>query len=76
MGEPVSDRGNGRKELELLNDYIDTECLSISAGDFMAGYRKLEKAYKEGKIKAIGISNFQGEKVEKTDWKSAKSNRM
>ncbi len=35
------------------------------AGDFMAGYRKLEKAYKEGKIKSIGISNFQGEKLKK-----------
>lgn len=31
----------------------------------MAGYRLLEKAYKEGKIKAIGISNFHDEKLER-----------
>ena len=37
----------------------------MQAGDFMAGYRKLETAYKEGKIKSIGISNFHGKKLEK-----------
>ncbi len=26
----------------------------------MAGYRQLEKAYREGKAKSIGISNFEG----------------
>lgn len=31
----------------------------------MGGYRLLEKAYREGKIKAIGISNFHDEKLEK-----------
>ena len=30
----------------------------------MAGYKQLEKAYKEGKIKAIGISNFEGKYIE------------
>ena len=30
------------------------------AGNWPAGYRQLEKAYKEGKAKAIGISNFEG----------------
>ena len=30
------------------------------AGNWLAGYRQLEKAYKEGKAKAIGISNFEG----------------
>ncbi|HCA04311.1 MAG TPA: aldo/keto reductase, partial [Ruminococcaceae bacterium] len=28
------------------------------------GYRQLEKAYKEGKAKAIGISNFEGKYIE------------
>lgn len=31
----------------------------------MAGYRKLEKAYEEGEIKSIGISNFHGKKLQK-----------
>ena len=32
-------------------------------GNYKAGYKQLEKAYKEGKIKAIGISNFEGEYI-------------
>jgi len=28
------------------------------AGDWLAGYRQFEKAYREGKIRSIGISNF------------------
>ena len=28
------------------------------AGDFNSGYRKLEAAYKAGKLRAIGVSNF------------------
>lgn len=58
--------GTVEKSLELLGtDYIDPMFIHQPAGDFMAGYRKLEKAYKEGKIKSIGISNFQGEKLKK-----------
>ena len=58
--------GTVEKSLELLRtDYIDLMFIHQPAGHFMAGYRKLEKAYKEGKIKSIGISNFQGEKLKK-----------
>ena len=32
--------------------------------NYMAGYKQLEKAYKEGKIKAIGISNFEWKYIE------------
>lgn len=56
--------GTVEKSLELLNtDYIDLMFIHQPAGDFMAGYRKLEKAYKAGKIKSIGISNFHSEKL-------------
>ena len=48
----------------LGTDYVDLMFLHQPAGDFLAGYRQLEKAYKDGKIKAIGISNFQGEKLQ------------
>lgn len=44
-------------------DYIDLLFIHQPAGNYMAGYRQLEKAYKEGKIKAIGISNFHDEKL-------------
>lgn len=34
------------------------------AGNWLTGYRQLEKAYKEGKAKSIGISNFEGKYME------------
>lgn len=47
----------------LGTDYIDLLFLHQPAGNYIAGYKLLEKAYKEGKIKAIGLSNFGGEKL-------------
>ena len=48
--------------LERLGlDYIDLLFLHQPGGNYQAGYKQLEKAYKEGKIKAIGLSNFEGE---------------
>ena len=37
------------------------------AGNWLAGYRQLEKAYKEGKAKSIGISNFEGKYLEELE---------
>ncbi len=42
-------------------DYIDLLFLHQPAGNYLAGYKLLEKAYKEGKIKAIGLSNFDSD---------------
>lgn len=51
--------------LERLGlDYIDLLFLHQPAGNYIAGYKMLERAYKEGKIKAIGISNFEGKYIE------------
>lgn len=53
--------------------YIDLMILHQPAGDYISGYRLLEKAYKQGKLKAIGISNFSeqelGEILEKCEIK-------
>ena len=47
--------------LERLGiDYIDLLFIHQPAGNYLAGYKQLEKAYKAGKIKAIGISNLEG----------------
>jgi diketogulonate reductase-like aldo/keto reductase len=45
-------------------DYVDLLYIHQPAGNWLAGYRQLEKAYKEGKAKAIGISNFEGKYIE------------
>ena len=51
--------------LERLGlDYIDLLFIHQPGGNYMSGYKQLEKAYKEGKIKAIGISNFEGKYIE------------
>lgn len=41
-------------------DYVDLLYIHQPVGDWLAGYRQLEKAYRAGKAKAIGISNFEG----------------
>ncbi|MBR4225683.1 MAG: aldo/keto reductase [Candidatus Methanomethylophilaceae archaeon] len=41
--------------------YVDLLFIHQPAGDWMAGYRQLERAYREGKARSIGISNFEGE---------------
>ena len=47
------------KTLERLDtNYIDLLLIHQPAGNYIAGYRQMEKAYKEGKVKAIGLSNF------------------
>ena len=44
----------------LGTDYVDLLYIHQPAGNWLAGYRQLEKAYREGKARAIGISNFEG----------------
>ena len=40
-------------------DYIDLMLLHQPFCDYYGAYRALEDAYREGKVKAIGVSNFQ-----------------
>ena len=42
----------------LDTDYIDLLLIHQPAGNYVAGYKLMEKAYQEGKVKAIGLSNF------------------
>lgn len=52
------------KTLERLDtDYIDLLLIHQPAGNYVAGYRQMEKAYKEGRVKAIGLSNFTAEGI-------------
>ena len=53
------------KTLQRLGtDYIDLLLIHQPAGNYVAGYRQMEKAYKEGKVRAIGLSNFTPEQVQ------------
>ena len=48
----------------LGTDYIDLMILHQPAGDYLAGYAKLEAAYKAGTLRSIGISNFNETEIE------------
>ena len=39
-------------------EYFDLYLLHQAMGDYFAAYRGMERAYKEGKLRAIGVSNF------------------
>lgn len=47
----------------LDTDYIDLLLIHQPASNYVAGYRLMEKAYKEGKVRAIGLSNFNQAQV-------------
>ena len=49
----------------LGTDYVDLLFIHQPSGNWEAGYRQLEKALKDGKARAIGISNFHDEKLAK-----------
>ena len=44
-------------------DYLDLYLIHQPYGDVFGEWRAMEKLYKEGRIKAIGISNFQPDRV-------------
>ena len=52
---------NSLKKLKL--DYIDLILLHQPIGNYYAAYKDLEKLYEEGKVRAIGVSNFYPDRL-------------
>ena len=50
-------RGEGCGKLKT--DYIDLLLIHQAYGDVFGSWRAMEKACREGKVRAIGVSNFQ-----------------
>ena len=44
---------------KLKTDYIDLLLIHQAYGDVFGTWRAMEKAYRDGKVRAIGVSNFQ-----------------
>ena len=52
------------KSLERLDlDYLDLYLIHQPFGDVYGSWRAMEELYKEGKIRAIGVSNFQPDRL-------------
>lgn len=44
-------------------DYIDLYLIHQPMGDYVGAYRAMEEAYKDGRLKAIGVCNFYQERL-------------
>lgn len=45
-------------------DYVDLMLLHHPLNNYIAGYKRMEKAYKEGKIRSLGLSNFSIDQIQ------------
>ena len=61
-GRTLSQIDKMLKRLDL--EYIDLLLLHFPLRDYMGAYKDLEKAYEQGKVKSIGISNFEDQRLE------------
>lgn len=48
----------------LDTDYIDLLLLHQQFGDYLGAWKDMEKAVQAGKVKAIGLSNFESDRLE------------
>ncbi len=57
-GEEKAARSIDESLKKLQTDYVDLLLIHQPFGDYYGTYRAMEKAYKDGKVRAIGVSNF------------------
>ena len=58
-GEERAARSIDESLRKLQTDYIDLLLIHQAYGDYYGTYRAMEKALEQGKVRAIGVSNFQ-----------------
>ena len=58
-GEEKATRSIDESLSKLQTDYIDLLLIHQAYGDVFGSWRAMEKAYRDGKVRAIGVSNFQ-----------------
>lgn len=63
-GEGKTMEGINRMLRRLDTDYIDLLLLHQQFGDYLGAWKDMEKAVKEGKVRSIGISNFESSRLE------------
>ena len=58
-GEERAARSIDESLRKLQTDYIDLLLIHQAYGDVFGTWRAMERAYRDGKVRAIGVSNFQ-----------------
>ena len=61
LGEGLTSKAIDRMLKRFKLDYIDLVLIHWPLGDFVGGWKDMEKAVEQGKIKSIGLSNFYDE---------------
>ena len=64
-GEGATAAGIDKMLKRLDTDHLDLLLLHQSFGDYMGAWRDMEKAVRAGKVRSIGISNFESDRLEK-----------
>ena len=57
-------KGLDQSLIDFNQDYFDLVLIDWPMGDDLETYRAIEDAYKEGKVRAIGLSNFNAPQVQ------------
>lgn len=70
-GEGTTDKAIDRMLSRLDTDRIDLLLLHQQVGDYMGAWKDMEKAVKDGRVGSIGISNFDGERLDEVLEKSS-----
>ena len=63
-GEEKSSDAIDKMLKRLDTDYIDLLLLHQQVGNYMGAWRAMEKAVEDGKVRAIGLSNFESDRLE------------
>jgi diketogulonate reductase-like aldo/keto reductase len=63
-GEEASAVAIDKMLARMDTDYIDLLLLHQQFGDYIGAYKAMEKAVAEGKVRSIGLSNFESERLE------------
>ena len=63
-GEGITMEGINKMLERLDTDHIDLLLLHQQFGDYIGAWRDMEKAVRAGKVRSIGLSNFESERLE------------
>ena len=63
MGYDRTLRAFDRSLQELGMDYLDLYLLHMPFGDYYGAWRAMERLYREGRVRAIGVSNFSAARL-------------